>query len=194
MSITHCRSPAIALAVTALLLPACAQGVVAGGGRAANAPLAATSAHATAHAELKDAAGHKVGVVHLRQQGSGLMIRLTASGLAPGLHGAHVHTTGACSAPAFTDAGGHWNPTGVHHGLDNPKGSHMGDLPNIKIGPDGRGSLSYTVPGASLKDGDHPLLDGDGAAFVVHAEPDDMITDSSGNSGARVACGVITEK
>jgi Cu-Zn family superoxide dismutase len=104
-----------------------------------------------------------------------------------GTHGAHIHTSGRCEGPDFMTAGGHWNPAGTQHGSLNPAGPHDGDLPNIIIGTDGRGTLGVTVAGGTL-DG---LLDADGAAMVIHAAADDMTTDPSGNSGARIACGVF---
>jgi Cu-Zn family superoxide dismutase len=59
------------------------------------------------------------------------------------------------------------------------------------VGTDRRGSFEYTIPGASLTGAANPLLDADGAAVVLHAQPDDYRTDPSGNSGARIACGVL---
>lgn len=155
-----------------------------------------SSAHALtggpvmAHAALVDAQGVARGNVGIMEK-DGLQVTLSATGLTPGIHGVHIHTVGTCTAPDFASAGGHWNPTAKHHGMENPGGAHMGDLPNITIGADGTGTLTFTVPGASLSGGDNPLLDADGAAIVVHAGPDDMKTDPSGNSGGRVACGVI---
>jgi superoxide dismutase, Cu-Zn family len=111
-----------------------------------------------------------------------------AEGLPPGAHGIHVHAVGRCEAPEFTTAGPHWNPTDRKHGRDNPDGAHHGDLPNIQIGADGRGSLNFVIPSASFAQ----LFDSDGAALVVHATADDYRTDPSGNSGGRIACGVIT--
>ena len=110
-----------------------------------------------------------------------------ASGLTRGVHGVHIHETGKCEGPAFASAGAHWNPTMKMHGRDNPMGAHEGDLPNLMIGTDGRGSISIDVPGTSAQ-----LLDADGAAVVIHADPDDYKTDPSGNSGGRIACGVLT--
>ena len=112
---------------------------------------------------------------------------IAATGLPAGVHGVHIHTTGKCDAPDFTTAGGHWNPTGKMHGSENPMGPHEGDLPNLTVGADGSGNLTFTVAGASLA----TMLDADGAAFVVHAGSDDYKTDPSGNSGGRIACGVF---
>ena len=109
----------------------------------------------------------------------------------PGVHGAHIHEVGSCQAPDFTSAGGHWNPLGKQHGRDNMAGPHMGDMPNLIVGQDGTGTLELLVNGATLVGGAEPILDDDGAAIVIHQGPDDYRTDPSGNSGARVACGVI---
>ena len=116
-----------------------------------------------------------------------MRVSLDASKLPPGTHGAHVHTTGRCDGPDFTTAGGHWNPTGMKHGTQNPMGPHAGDLPNLIVGADGRGSVAITLPSGTMAG----LMDADGAAFVIHAGADDLKTDPSGNSGGRIACGVF---
>jgi Cu-Zn family superoxide dismutase len=121
--------------------------------------------------------------------GDGIRVRVEAMGMPAGVYGAHVHTTGRCEAPDFASAGPHWNPTGQQHGKNNPQGMHKGDLPNLAVGTDGRGSFEVTIPGASMSGGPNPLLDSDGAAVVIHASPDDYRTDPSGNSGGRIACG-----
>ena len=78
------------------------------------------------------------------------------------------------------------------HGTQSPQGPHMGDLPNITVGPEGKGRLETTIAGATLDSGPMGLLDSDGTALVIHAGSDDNKTDPSGNSGGRVACGVVT--
>ncbi|MFK7843176.1 MAG: superoxide dismutase family protein [Sphingorhabdus sp.] len=131
------------------------------------------------------------GEVIVAEGGDGLIVNINAQGMTPGPHGVHIHETGKCEGPDFKSAGGHWNPTAKQHGFDNPQGAHAGDFFNLDIGADGNGALEATVPGAKLKDGENALLDADGAAFVVHAGPDDLKTDPSGESGGRVACGVF---
>jgi Cu-Zn family superoxide dismutase len=118
------------------------------------------------------------------------VLRVKVSGLPAGVHGIHVHAVGKCEGPAFTTAGGHLNPSGHQHGKDNPMGSHLGDLPNITIDRHGNGELAQvlTVDAATLR---AQLADADGAAVVIHADPDDYRTDPSGNSGARIACAVL---
>jgi Cu-Zn family superoxide dismutase len=143
-------------------------------------------------ADLRDAQGRVRARATAETAGDSLRVRVEAVGMTPGAYGAHLHTTGRCDAPAFTTAGPHWNPTSQMHGKDNPKGMHKGDLPNLMVGTDGRGSFEYTIPNAGLS-GMLPnrLIDADGAAVVVHAKPDDFRTDPSGNSGDRIACGVL---
>ncbi|MDZ7588573.1 MAG: superoxide dismutase family protein [Parasphingorhabdus sp.] len=140
---------------------------------------------------LTGADGTAHGEATVTQSSTGLTLRVAATGLAPGLHGAHIHQTGNCDAPAFTTAGGHWNPSGKQHGLDNPAGSHMGDFTNLTIKADGTGVLEAQIPNGVMAGKDNALLDADGAAFIIHAEADDQKSDPSGNSGARVACGIF---
>lgn len=147
--------------------------------------------NASATAELLDAAGRTMGTATATQDGEGIKIHVEGINLSSGAHGVHVHQVGTCTAPDFASAGPHWNPAGAQHGKDNPAGMHRGDLPNILIGTDGRGMLEYRIEGASLSDGASAMLDGDGAALVIHATADDYRTDPSGNSGARIACGVF---
>jgi len=164
------------------------------GACSATQPPQGATASATAPArmaELREPGGRTVARATLEQAGDSVRVRVEAAGLAPGSYGAHLHATGRCEAPAFASAGPHWNPTMRQHGQDNPQGAHMGDLPNLMVGTDRRGTFEYTVPGASLSGGANALLDVDGAALVIHAQPDDYRTDPSGNSGARIACGVI---
>jgi Cu-Zn family superoxide dismutase len=147
---------------------------------------------ATAATQLRDAGGRTVASASASEVGDGLRVRIEASGLAPGVYGAHLHAVGRCDAPSFESAGPHWNPGSREHGRDNPRGQHMGDLPNLLVGTDGRGSFEFTIPGAGLGEGPRRLFDADGAAVVLHARPDDYRTDPSGNSGARIACGVLS--
>lgn len=117
---------------------------------------------------------------------NGVRVTIDAVALPPGPHGLHIHAVGRCDAPDFTTAGPHWNPDAKAHGRDNPAGAHRGDLPNIMIGSDGRGSVSFDLPATAAA-----LLEGEGKAIIIHAAIDDYRTDPGGNSGARVACGVF---
>jgi Cu-Zn family superoxide dismutase len=167
----------------ALSLGACATtGTQSAGGHAAP----------TALASLMAGDGAARGEARVTEAADGLHVLVKASGLKPGIHAVHVHMTGACTGPDFTSAGGHWNPTGRKHGMDNPAGMHMGDMPNMTVGSDGSGQLEYVIAGGALTAGTTPLLDADGAAVVVHAAPDDNVTDPAGNAGGRMACGVLS--
>lgn len=148
-------------------------------------------AERSAMASVRNAAGAEVAQASAVKAGDSIRIRIDVSRMPPGTYGAHLHTTGRCDPPGFTSAGPHWNPTGQQHGKNNPAGMHKGDLPNLLIGADGRGWLEFAIPGASLAQGPMPLLDTDGAAIVIHQSADDYRTDPSGNSGARIACGVF---
>ena len=140
-----------------------------------------------AGAVLAGADGQVRGTAEMTTTGGAMRLTVNATGLTPGVHGVHVHAVGQCDAPDFASAGGHWNPTMKQHGADNPMGAHEGDLPNLKVGADGKGTLSVAVMGTR-----GTLFDADGAAVVIHADPDDYRTDPSGKSGARIACGVLT--
>ena len=144
-----------------------------------------------ATALLRAADGSARGTVQATEGPEGVRLVINGENLAAGAHGAHVHMTGTCNPPDFASAGAHWNPAGKQHGRNNPQGMHMGDLPNLLIGTDGRGSLEISISGARLTGGDGAMIDADGAALVIHASADDMITDPSGNSGGRIACGVF---
>lgn len=164
------------LAIAALSLPA---GAIAQPGRAG--------------ASLRNAQGQVIGTVSAARDGNVVRIRLNVHGAAPGTHGVHLHSVGRCDAPDFASAGPHWNPTSHQHGRLNPQGPHLGDLPNLVVGANGSGRLDFAVPvPAGTVAGANPLLDADGTAVVIHAAADDLRTDPSGNSGARIACGVLS--
>ena len=109
------------------------------------------------------------------------------AGLAPGKHGFHVHQFGDCSAPDGTSAGGHFNPTGAHHGGPTSADRHVGDLGNIEADTDGKAKFELTDATSSLT-GEHSLI---GHSVIVHEKTDDLTTDPAGNAGPRIACGVI---
>lgn len=143
---------------------------------------------------LRDTQGRTVGTALLAPASGGVQVVVSANGLPAGVHGIHVHERGRCEGPDFTSAGGHFNPTGSQHGLQNPAGPHAGDLPNLTVDPDGRGALTALARGAAITGtAANSLLRSGGTALVVHAGADDQVTDPSGDSGARIACGVIAE-
>jgi Cu-Zn family superoxide dismutase len=106
-----------------------------------------------------------------------------------------VHEVGSCDAPEFTTAGGHLNPTTRQHGLENPQGPHAGDLPNLMVDSEGRGEAEFVNERMSLNPtAANSLFRSGGTSLVIHAQPDDQRTSPSGNSGARIACGVISPR
>lgn len=147
-----------------------------------------------ASAALQRSDGAGVGEARLVGQGSDLVLRVRARGLPPGPHGIHIHAVGRCDPPDFMSAQGHWNPGQRAHGSANPAGMHAGDLPNLQIGANGEGSVAFRLDPAAAGSDAATLFDDDGAAVVIHAAADDLLTDPSGNSGARIACGVLVRR
>jgi superoxide dismutase, Cu-Zn family len=144
-----------------------------------------------ASATIIDNKGLPIGTAKIvESKKTGLRVDISVRGLTRGEHGVHLHSVGLCEGPKFESAGPHWNPLNKLHGRDNPGGSHAGDLPNLLVDKKGRGKLRFDIPGGRLNRSDG-LMDGDGATIVVHAMSDDHRTDPSGNSGERIACGVI---
>jgi len=147
----------------------------------------------SAHADIMNAQGTKVGTAKLKAVSGGVQIKVSVSGLAAGLHGIHIHTVGKCEGPAFTTAGGHFNPTSAHHGVNNPMDPHphAGDLPNLTVGANGKGTLTFVDKSVTLGDGANSLFHDGGTSLVIHEKADDLMSDPAGNSGSRIACGVI---
>ena len=176
-----------AIAVVSLLaLAACSNSKTTSMGKTRDAPPSVT-----ATTQLLGANGELRGIARLEQRPAGTQVTVAVEGMAPGTYGVHLHAVGKCDAPDFKSAGGHFNPTMKQHGHDNPMGAHEGDLPNVVVGANGRGSFVEQLTDLTLTGGTAPLLDADGAAVVVHAGPDDYKTDPAGNSGNRIACGVL---
>ena len=151
--------------------------------------IATTTAVVTA--KVMDATGRELGVLTFADAGAAISVDGTLRGLTPGVHGMHLHAVGRCDGPDFASAGPHWSPTPMQHGSTNPAGPHHGDLMNLTVGADSSVLVKMSTPAGSLR-GENPLLDADAAAIVIHATTDDYKTDPSGNSGARIACGVVS--
>jgi len=163
----------------------------------ATGPLFAESEVSGATAALMDAQGTTVGNATLTGSGSGgVKVQVALNGFtaaAAGEHGIHIHAVGMCEASEFKTAGGHFNPGSKKHGLNSSEGHHAGDMPNLNLNADGSATYETTVTDITLDAGAiNSIFDADGSAVVIHAGPDDMLTDPAGNSGARVACGVLT--
>lgn len=152
---------------------------------------ASMSGGMVAIADLTDASGKVAGKAAIRETADGLWLDVSVKGVTLGAHGLHVHAVGKCDAPDFVTAGGHWNPSGHQHGKKNPQGPHAGDAPNLVANTGGVGSLKTWLGAGMISAGTTPLLDADGAAVVLHADPDDEMTDPSGKSGKRILCGVL---
>jgi Cu-Zn family superoxide dismutase len=136
---------------------------------------------------LVNTSGQSIGTVRAWQTSGGIAFHITAAGLPHGVHGIHVHPIGRCDPPDFASAGTHWNPTGREHGLNNPKGPHAGDMPNVTVAANGVLDETVILPHASMVQ----LVDADGASILIHAGADDYVSQPSGNSGPKIACAVI---
>ncbi|MDF2962923.1 MAG: superoxide dismutase copper/zinc binding protein [Paenibacillus sp.] len=142
--------------------------------------------------EMQNAQKTAIGTAELKKVTEGVEIKLNLSGLTPGKHGIHIHQNAVCEAPDFKSAGDHFNPEQKKHGMDNPGGAHMGDLPNIEADANGKTAATLISKLTTLEKGKtNSILGGDGKSLVIHAQPDDGKTDPSGNSGDRIACGII---
>ncbi|HTA89074.1 MAG TPA: superoxide dismutase family protein [Polyangiaceae bacterium] len=129
------------------------------------------------------------GKATLTEVDGGVKVVLSVEGVKPGGdHGAHVHEKGDCSAADGASAGGHFNPQGNDHALPTVAKRHLGDLGNLTIAKDGKGTLEITIPGANLKAGDPNSFAG--KSIIVHAKKDDG-GQPTGNAGGRIGCGVI---
>ena len=138
--------------------------------------------------------GNNIGTASFEQDGKNVRIHVQAKQLTPGVHGIHIHEFGLCDPPDFKSAGGHFNPIKHEHGFDNPKGFHNGDLPNIEVSSEGIVDVELVTAEVTLKKGKaNSLLKKKGTSLVIHADIDDYVTDPAGNSGARIACGVISK-
>jgi superoxide dismutase, Cu-Zn family len=155
-----------------------------------------------AWAPIINVEGDTIGAATFTQRRGSDEVRVSvfAAGLQPGKHGTHIHSFGECdpnsidpeTGSPFYSAGTHFNPREKEHGLRNPEGPHAGDLPNLRVGPGGVGFLRTTNDRITLREGPkNSLFDADGSSIVIHENRDDQMTDPTGNSGERIACGVI---
>ena len=176
------RPLAFTFIVTAALCVACASA-----SRVGNAVSRAT-------AIMYDLNGAAIGTAELWQDPGGLVnVQIASLALPAGTHGIHFHAVGRCEGgtTAFSTAGGHFNPLGKQHGLSNPLGPHAGDAPNIVVPASGFAKVSFSTERVTLTPGTTSLFDADGSSIVVHANADDQVSQPAGNSGGRIACGVV---
>jgi Cu-Zn family superoxide dismutase len=143
--------------------------------------------------EMKNAKGESVGTAKISDSGAGVKIAFTGKNLPAGEHAFHFHAVAKCEGPAFTSAGGHFNPDMKKHGLQNPDGPHNGDMPNFTVKENGTAKVSVVNTKVTLGDGPNSLFTNGGTALMIHAKADDMKSDPAGNAGDRIACGVITK-
>ncbi|GAA5417747.1 hypothetical protein Pryu01_02822 [Paraliobacillus ryukyuensis] len=143
---------------------------------------------------LYDRANDTVGTATFTEEADSVSVKIAVEGLKPGLHGVHIHEYGKCESPDFQSAGSHYNPEGKKHGLMNPNGAHLGDMPNIEAGEDGTAEAEFTLDQVTLSEGKYSLLEEDGTSIIIHEKQDDGVSQPAGNAGERIICGKITGK
>jgi len=163
----------------------------------AGAQTSQTPAKATNEVKVKltNSQGQPAGVVIFKPVKKGVKMTVKLENISFGEHAVHIHEHAVCDAPDFKAAGGHFNPSGKHHGFENPEGHHNGDTPgNVSVGENHKGEASWVLTDISMDPNlPNSIFANGGTSVVVHEHADDEKTDPSGNSGNRIACGVVKE-
>lgn len=184
---------AVAIVIAVSLLAACESGEEVPEETSAEDQASSAMTNATGSIRIVDPQGRELGFAQMKEEPGGVRFSLQLSGLEPeSVHGIHIHERGSCQPPAFESAGGHLNPGDKRHGLANSLGPHIGDLPNITVREDSMVVTTVLANGVVRGDAPNGLRRPSGTALVIHEGPDDYTTDPSGDSGARIACGVIS--
>lgn len=155
----------------------------------------ATNTSQDVKVKLVNSAGQPAGTVTFKPVKKGIKMTIKLENIPFGEHAVHIHQNAVCDAPDFHAAGGHFNPSGKHHGFQNPDGHHAGDLPgNVSVGENHRGEASFVLTDISLDPNlPNSIFANGGTSVVVHEHPDDQKSDPSGNAGNRIACGVVRQ-
>src|SRR5690625_4626804 len=148
----------------------------------------------TKEIDMYNADGDMVGTAKFNEQPDGVQITVKVEGLSSGFHGIHVHEFPTCEGPDFQSAGNHLNPEGKEHGLMHPDGAHLGDLQNVEADSAGLVDVELTAADATLLSGKKSLLPKEGSSLIIDEDPDDGLTQPSGDSGTRIISGELKKE